>query len=68
MKVNVNINDESLKKIDEYCKKNCITRTGFVNQVVNEFFNNLEVMKTLNDYLPTLEKLIEEKSKERIGQ
>lgn len=47
MKVHVNLNDDLLKQVDEHCKEQFQTRSGFINQVLAEYFLRLEFTKNI---------------------
>lgn len=57
MKVNLNINDELLLKVDEFAKQNYLTRTSFVNMVINQFFENRKSVQVLANLEPFLNKI-----------
>lgn len=44
MRVTITVNDELLKKMDEYAKKNYMTRSGLISQAVNQYLTTLQVL------------------------
>ena len=47
-KVQISIDDDLLVKVDDYCKKNCITRSGFISMMCSQWLQKEELTKTLN--------------------
>ena len=47
--VQISVNEELLKKIDEYAKENFLSRSGFFSMLANNHFQALEVTKSLKD-------------------
>ena len=47
MKMTVTINDDLMKRVDEYVEENYMSRSGFLAMAANQFLNQYELIKTL---------------------
>ena len=60
-KVQISIDDDLLVKVDDYCKKNCITRSGFISMMCSQWLQKEELTKTLNIFQGVMLKVTEGK-------
>lgn len=58
MRVQISIDDNLLEKIDEYAKKNYLSRSGFISMASVQYLNQLEVADAMNQLNFLLEKLV----------
>lgn len=59
MKISISINDDLLKKIDEYSKENFLTRSGFLSLAANQYILQQETMSTMKSLRSAVEKVSE---------
>lgn len=59
MKISISINDELLRKIDEYSKENFLTRSGFLSLAANQYILQQEAMSTMKSLRSAVEKVSE---------
>lgn len=57
MKINVSINDDLLKKIDEYVASNYMTRSGFISFISNKYLVEVESQALLKDLSKAMRKI-----------
>lgn len=58
MRVQISIDDNLLEKIDEYAKKNYLSRSGFISMASVQYLNQLEVADAMHQLNFLLEKLV----------
>lgn len=58
-KVTISMNDELLERIDDYAKKNCTTRSGFLSLVSLKFLNDTELASVLRDMTSVIGKIVD---------
>ena len=58
-KVNITINDELLKRADEYADENYTTRSGLISAAVNEYLASRETMKLVKSMGLAIQKIAE---------
>ena len=56
-KVNITINDELLKRADEYADENYTTRSGLISAAVNEYISSRETMKLVKSMGLAIQKI-----------
>jgi len=57
--VQISVNEDLLKKIDEYAKENFLSRSAFFSMLANNHFQALEVTKSLKDITLSVRKVAE---------
>lgn len=58
MRVNMLINDELLKRIDEEAKKYNVNRTAFVTMAVTTYLNQQDMMKKMPETLSAISSIL----------
>lgn len=53
-KVNISINDDLLKRVDDVAEKNYLSRSGLISQATQQYITSLELSETLKDLSLTL--------------
>lgn len=48
MKINVSLNDDLLKRVDEYAKANYMSRSGFLAICASQYLNAAELTASIN--------------------
>lgn len=56
-RIAVSLSDELLASMDEYAKKNFMTRSGFISMCCNQFLQSVEMQRTLSSVSDCLERL-----------
>ena len=46
-RINMNLSDELLAKVDEYAASNCVNRTAAINVIISTFFRQNEAMEAM---------------------
>lgn len=59
MKINISINDDLVKRIDDYSKSNFLTRSGFISMCANDYLNQKEFFKCVSDLTVIMQKVSE---------
>jgi len=57
--VQISVNEDLLKKIDDYAKENFLSRSGFFSMLANNHFQALEVTNSLKDITLSVRKVAE---------
>lgn len=57
MKVNITVDDELMKRIDDYASKNYMTRSGLVSLACTRFLNEYEMIHAIKDMAITMRKI-----------
>lgn len=72
-KINITVNDDLLKKIDDFADENYTTRSGFFAQAANQFLLEKSVPKSLQDIAVCFKRIadnnqIDEESKKQLEE
>lgn len=59
MKLNITLNDELLKRIDTYAKRNYLSRSGLIAQCCTQFLNAQELTLAMTDLSFAVKKIAE---------
>lgn len=46
-RINMNLSDELLAKVDDYAAANCVNRTAAINVIISTFFRQNEAMEAM---------------------
>lgn len=57
MKVNVTLDDDLMRRIDEYSDENYMTRSGLVSLACTQFLNAADVTKAIRDIALSMRKI-----------
>lgn len=57
MKVNIALDDELMKRIDDYADKNYMSRSGFISFATTQFLNSHEIMLAISDMAISMRKI-----------
>lgn len=57
MKLSISLNDDLVKRIDEYTKSMSISRSGFLAMAANQYLNQQQMLGALPDLLELNKKL-----------
>lgn len=57
MKVGITLNDELLKKMDDYAKENFMTRSGLISVAVRDYINSSEASRALVELSHSMSKI-----------
>ena len=59
MKINISINDELAKRIDNYADDNYMTRSGLIAQACNNYLIQNEALKAVKDLSLSIRRIAE---------
>lgn len=59
MKVNVTVNDDLMKRIDEYAERNYMTRSGLISFATTQFLNGQQLVSAVQDMSICMRKIAE---------
>lgn len=59
MKINISIDEELVTRIDNYAKKNYMSRSGLISFVCVQYLNSYELMRVVKDLSGEISKIIE---------
>lgn len=57
MKVGITLDDDLLRRLDEYADRNYMSRSGFITYVVTQFLNSQEIVFAMKDLSATISKI-----------
>lgn len=57
MKVNITLDDELLKRVDEYADKTYISRSGLISLAVTQYLNTNEMILAVKDMAVSMRKI-----------
>lgn len=57
MKVNITLDDELMKRIDEYADKNYMSRSGLISLAATQYLNSNEMMLAISDMALSMRKI-----------
>lgn len=57
MKVGITLNDELLKRMDDYAKQNYMTRSGLISVAVTDYLNTSEASRALVSISQTMREI-----------
>lgn len=57
MKVNITVDDALMERIDNYAKKNYLSRSGLMALACNEYINTREIMMLVKDMSLAMRKI-----------
>lgn len=71
MKINVTIDNDLLKEVDEFAEKNYISRSGLLSVAVNQYINANKTIFVMQDLALTMHKIadtneIDDETKEKL--
>lgn len=57
MKVNVTVNDDLMKRIDEYAERNYMSRSGLISFATTQFLNGQQLVSAVQDMSVCMRKI-----------
>lgn len=57
MKVNITMNDDLMRKVDEYADASYTSRSGFITQAVSAYISSLEVQSLVKSMAVAMNKI-----------
>ena len=57
MKVQISVNDNLLERMDDFAKKNYLTRSGLISMATAQYLNQTEVMLAIKNMSLSLRKI-----------
>lgn len=57
MKVNITVDDDLMKRIDDYASKNYMSRSGLMSLACTRFLNEYEMVHAIQDMALTMRKI-----------
>lgn len=57
MKVNVTLDDELMKRVDDYADKNYMSRSGLISLATTQYLNSHEMIMAISDMAVSMRKI-----------